>query len=150
MNIVFYITESSVANISNNASDSSNNATESGSQDPSKSPAVLSQDTEALLGMALETYGRLLLGDRRLSEAVPIFQRALTIAEKVLGREHDQSIVLMNDLATAHILLKEYPKATQVGFTDLNLTSAYTHCARSAKSSCVETCKSMLGLRVRS
>ena len=72
------------------------------------------RDTEALLGLALETYGRFLLGHRRLSEAVPVFERAVGIAEVVLKADNTQYIVLMNDLATAHILLKNFDKATDI------------------------------------
>ncbi|KAK7459412.1 hypothetical protein BaRGS_00039007 [Batillaria attramentaria] len=69
------------------------------------------QDTHALLGLALETYGRFLMGQRRLAEAVPILERACTTAEQVLGTERGQYLVLLNDLATAHILLKQFDVA---------------------------------------
>lgn len=101
-------TQAAFTNTSNNA-DVSNNAAIA-----KLDPAEMSKDTEALLGMALETYGRFLLGHRRLSESVPIFERALTSAAKVLGTEHEQYLVLMNDLATAHILLRQYDQATQI------------------------------------
>lgn len=72
----------------------------------------LQQDTEALLGLALETYGRFLMGQRRLAEAVPVLERACSTAERVLGTNRGQYLVLLNDLATAHILLKHYDVAT--------------------------------------
>jgi hypothetical protein len=106
-------------NISNNAN-TSNNASTSPAPITSKdtptelSAEELSQDTEALLGMALETYGRFLMGNRRVAESVPVFERALGIAKKVLGGEHEQYLVLMNDCATAHIILQQYDKATTI------------------------------------
>ncbi|XP_076454895.1 tetratricopeptide repeat protein 19, mitochondrial-like [Babylonia areolata] len=74
----------------------------------------MQRNTEALLGMALETYGRLLMGQRRLDESVEALERAAGIAEKVLGTEQSQYLVLVNDLATAHILLKNFDKATTI------------------------------------
>lgn len=72
------------------------------------------QDTEALLGMALETYGRFLMGQRRLDEAVAALHRATAIAEGVLGENSGQYLVLLNDLATAHILQKHFDTALKV------------------------------------
>ena len=72
------------------------------------------RDTEALLGMALETYGRFLMGQRRLPEALPVLERALGVAEKVLGNENVQYIILLNDLATTHILLKHFDLAADL------------------------------------
>lgn len=76
--------------------------------------ATKRRDTEALLGLALETYGRFLMGQRRLSEAVSVLERACTAAGHVLGTERGQYLVLLNDLATAHILLKHYQMATDI------------------------------------
>ncbi|KAK7094919.1 tetratricopeptide repeat protein 19, mitochondrial-like isoform X2 [Littorina saxatilis] len=71
------------------------------------------RDTQALLGMALETYGRFLMGQRRLGEAVPLLERALDVAETVLGTDNGQYIILLNDLASAQILMRNWDQATK-------------------------------------
>ena len=70
------------------------------------------EDTKALLGMALESYGRLLLGGRRLEEAVTVLERAVQVGEGVLGESADQQLVLLNDLATVYILKKNFRQAS--------------------------------------
>ena len=72
------------------------------------------KDTEALLGMALETYGRYLMGQRRFQEALPALERALGIAGNVLGIENEQYIILLNDVSTTHILLKHFELAADI------------------------------------
>ncbi|KAL8608217.1 hypothetical protein ACOMHN_016672 [Nucella lapillus] len=87
------------------------------SDDNSKEPedeAEKLRDTEALLGMALETYGRLLMGQRRLTEALPALEQSASIASKVFGTDKRQYIVLISDLATTHILLHNYDKAAEI------------------------------------
>ena len=69
------------------------------------------QDTVALLGLALETYGRYLMYNKKLDEAHPIFEQALQIAKDVLGEDHMQTLILRNDLATLDILNKNYKEA---------------------------------------
>ena len=85
-----------------------------GSEDMQLDEEEKARDTESLLGMALETYGRFLMGQQRLPEAVPVLERAVGVAEKVLGPENVQYIILLNDLATAHILLKHFDVAAEI------------------------------------
>lgn len=96
------------------AAETDSNSLESADSDNSASEEEKLRDTEALLGMALETYGRLLMGQRRLTEAVPAFERAMTLASKVFGTEKGQFVILVNDLATTYILLKNYAKAAEI------------------------------------
>ncbi|XP_041369330.1 tetratricopeptide repeat protein 19, mitochondrial-like [Gigantopelta aegis] len=76
-----------------------------------KENADSSEDTVALLGLALESYGRYLMYNKKLEEAQPLFERALQIAKKTLGEDHVQTLILRNDLATLDILNKNYVQA---------------------------------------
>lgn len=61
-------------------------------------------NTYALLGLALESYGRYLMVHRKYAAAEPFIVRAESIATKVLGKDHPQRIVLLNDIATIQIM----------------------------------------------
>ncbi|XP_067660914.1 tetratricopeptide repeat protein 19, mitochondrial-like [Haliotis asinina] len=69
------------------------------------------KDTVALLGLALESYGRYLMYQKQLDKALPLIERAVTVATSALGEEHPQTLVLHNDLATLNILRKNYGPA---------------------------------------
>lgn len=62
----------------------------------------------------METYGRFLMGQHRLTEAVSVLERACLVAENVLGQEAEQYLILINDLATAHIFLKHFDVAASL------------------------------------
>uniref|UniRef100_A0A674HEL4 Tetratricopeptide repeat domain 19 n=1 Tax=Taeniopygia guttata TaxID=59729 RepID=A0A674HEL4_TAEGU len=57
-------------------------------------------NTQLLLGMSLDSYGRYLLNINELSAAQKMYEKALQISNDVQGETHPQSVVLMNDLAT--------------------------------------------------
>ncbi|XP_033278702.2 tetratricopeptide repeat protein 19, mitochondrial isoform X2 [Orcinus orca] len=57
-------------------------------------------NTHLLLGMCLETYARYLLFSKQPSQAQRMYEKALQIAEEILGERHPQTIVLLSDLAT--------------------------------------------------
>lgn len=61
-------------------------------------------DTYALLGLALESYARYLTVHKELEEAEPLFVRSESIAMKVLGKEHPQRIIILNDIAAVQIV----------------------------------------------
>lgn len=61
-------------------------------------------NTYALLGMALDSYGRYLMVHKQYAVAEPYIVRAESIATKVLGQDHPQRIVLLNDIATIQIM----------------------------------------------
>ena len=69
-----------------------------------KNDPECSQDTYALLGLALESYGRFLLAHREIEAAEPLFKRSESIATKLLGKEHPQRINILNDIAACQIL----------------------------------------------
>ncbi|XP_066490894.1 tetratricopeptide repeat protein 19, mitochondrial [Tiliqua scincoides] len=58
-------------------------------------------DTRLLLGLSLDSYARYLLAHNRAALAQKMYEQALQIAMEVHGETHPQTIVLMNDLATA-------------------------------------------------
>ncbi|XP_042298796.1 tetratricopeptide repeat protein 19, mitochondrial [Sceloporus undulatus] len=58
-------------------------------------------DTRLLLGMSLDSYARYLLAHSQAAVAQKMYERALRIATEVQGETHPQTVVLMNDLATA-------------------------------------------------
>ncbi|XP_067421961.1 tetratricopeptide repeat protein 19, mitochondrial isoform X2 [Emydura macquarii macquarii] len=57
-------------------------------------------NTNLLLGMSLDSYGRYLLANKQLLVAQRMYERALQISREVQGETHPQTVVLMNDLAT--------------------------------------------------
>ncbi|XP_048374620.1 tetratricopeptide repeat protein 19, mitochondrial isoform X3 [Sphaerodactylus townsendi] len=58
-------------------------------------------DTHLLLGLSLDSYARYLLAHKQAAAAERLYERALQISTEVQGETHPQTIVLMNDLATA-------------------------------------------------
>ncbi|KAK6978870.1 tetratricopeptide repeat protein 19 mitochondrial [Biomphalaria glabrata] len=97
-----------------------------------KTPTVLhpemdetEKDTAALLGMALGSYGRFLLYEKRYQEALGMFEKALMYAKHVLGYNSDQYIVVLNDLATLYIVTNHYQEAENLLLEGINLSSKY-------------------------
>lgn len=72
------------------------------------------KDTAALLGMALSSYGRFLLFEKRYNEALPLFEKARFYAEHTLGTDTNQYLVVLNDIATLYIVTKNLDKAEKV------------------------------------
>ncbi|KAL8199017.1 UNVERIFIED_CONTAM: hypothetical protein K2H54_031825 [Gekko kuhli] len=58
-------------------------------------------NTRLLLGMSLDAYARYLLARKHAAAAERMYERALQISTEVQGETHPQTVVLMNDLATA-------------------------------------------------
>ncbi|CAL1538618.1 unnamed protein product [Lymnaea stagnalis] len=72
------------------------------------------KDTAALLGMALGSYGRFLLYEKRYTEALPMFKQACAYADYILGPKSNQYIVVLNDLATLYIVTNRLSEAEQL------------------------------------
>uniref|UniRef100_A0A8C3NG14 Tetratricopeptide repeat protein 19, mitochondrial n=1 Tax=Geospiza parvula TaxID=87175 RepID=A0A8C3NG14_GEOPR len=56
-------------------------------------------NTQLLLGMSLDSYGRYLLNINELPAAQKMYEKALQISSDVQGERHPQSVVLLSDLA---------------------------------------------------
>ncbi|XP_071577542.1 tetratricopeptide repeat protein 19 homolog, mitochondrial [Temnothorax nylanderi] len=74
-------------------------------KDPDNEDAVLLQ------GMAFDWYGRFLLSQSRHTEAFDCFLQAYNICKKVNSEEHEQTVVLLNDLGTISCIRGEYDEA---------------------------------------
>ncbi|XP_053223612.1 tetratricopeptide repeat protein 19, mitochondrial [Podarcis raffonei] len=64
-------------------------------------PEEEKSNTRLLLGMTLDSYARYLLAHSQAPAAQRMYERALQISMEVQGETHPQTVVLMNDLATA-------------------------------------------------
>ena len=69
------------------------------------------KDTEALLGMSLDSYGRYLLHLGNYDKAEEMLKDSYQIALKCLGENHRQTLVIMINLAVAKIFKKDYSMA---------------------------------------
>ncbi|XP_033028283.1 tetratricopeptide repeat protein 19, mitochondrial [Lacerta agilis] len=64
-------------------------------------PEEEKSNTRLLLGMTLDSYARYLLAHSQAATAQRMYEKALQISMEVQGETHPQTVVLMNDLATA-------------------------------------------------
>lgn len=74
----------------------------------------LYKDTEALLGMCLDSYGRYLLRLSDYDKAEKMLSDSFCIAKKCLGETHRQTLVIMTNLGVANIFKKNYVFAEQL------------------------------------
>lgn len=74
-------------------------------KDPDNKDAVLLQ------GIAFDWYARILLSQSRYTEALNYLLQAYNICKKMNGEEHEQTVVLLNDLGTIYCVLEEYDEA---------------------------------------
>ncbi|CAI9718368.1 repeat 19, mitochondrial-like [Octopus vulgaris] len=74
----------------------------------------LYKDTEALLGMCLDSYGRYLLRLSDYDKAEKMLSDSFCIAKKCLGDTHRQTLVIMTNLGVANIFKKNYAFAEQL------------------------------------
>ncbi len=77
----------------------------------SREPSDITEDDHALLGLTLDAYARFLLVQKRLSEAKACFVEALDVAKVVVGDSHAQVAVVLNNLASVEVLLKDMESA---------------------------------------
>ena len=71
-------------------------------------------DTAVLLGMSLGSYGRFLLFEKRYQEALPLFERSRVLCKNTMGMNTNQYAVILNDIATLHIINKNFDKANEI------------------------------------
>ena len=69
------------------------------------------EDTIVLWAMSLDWYARMLLTQSKYDRALKYFEQAYHLCLRVHGAEHEQTVVLLNDLGTISCLLGEYDKA---------------------------------------
>ncbi|GAB1604914.1 tetratricopeptide repeat protein 19, mitochondrial-like isoform X1 [Argonauta hians] len=74
----------------------------------------LYNDTEALLGVCLDSYGRYLLRLSDYDKAEKMLSDSFSIAKKCLGESHQQTLVIMTNLGVANIFKKNYTLAEQL------------------------------------
>lgn len=68
-------------------------------------------DVFLLLIMSLDWYARMLFSQSKYAEALQNFSEAYDYCVKVNGEEHEQNVILLNDLGTVSCILGEYDKA---------------------------------------
>ncbi|XP_011252025.2 tetratricopeptide repeat protein 19 homolog, mitochondrial isoform X2 [Camponotus floridanus] len=76
-------------------------------KDPENKDAVLLQ------GMTFDWYARMLLSQSRHAEAFNYFLQAYNICKKINGEEHEQTIVLLNDLGTVSYMQGKFDEAVK-------------------------------------
>jgi len=70
-------------------------------------------DTKALLGMVHQTYGRYLLAVKEYNKAQKHLEKAEEIAIQVLGKDADNRVSILNDIATVHIMKGLYQEGEE-------------------------------------
>lgn len=84
-------------------------------KDPENEDAILLQ------GMTFDWYAQMLLSQSRYTEAFNYFLEAYDICKKINGEEHEQTIVLLNDLGTVSYMRGEYDEAVKYLSTATNI-----------------------------
>ncbi|KAL0121749.1 hypothetical protein PUN28_006904 [Cardiocondyla obscurior] len=69
------------------------------------------KDAALLQGMAFDWYGQMLLSQSRYTEAFNLLLQAYDISKKMNGEEHEQTVVLLNDLGTICCMREQYDEA---------------------------------------
>lgn len=71
------------------------------------------EDKDAMLlqGMTFDWYAQMLLSQSKHSEAFNYFLQAYDICKKMNGEEHEQTVILLNDLGTVSYMQGEYDEA---------------------------------------
>lgn len=70
-------------------------------------------DVLQLLGLGSEWYAAMLFSQSRYAEALGYLTRAYDISLKINGEEHEQTVILLNDMGTVNCMVKEYDQAIQ-------------------------------------
>lgn len=73
-----------------------------------------SDNSKALLGVCLEAWGTYLLSQDQPAQAAQLLSRALKISKDVLGEDHEQTTVLLNNLAKAYAESGQYEQAEEM------------------------------------
>ncbi|XP_011692252.1 PREDICTED: tetratricopeptide repeat protein 19 homolog, mitochondrial [Wasmannia auropunctata] len=69
------------------------------------------EDAVMLQGMTFDWYAQMLLSQSRHTEALNYFLQAYNICKKINGEEHEQTVILLNDLGTIYCMQGEYDEA---------------------------------------
>lgn len=83
---------------------------------------VENEDVIMLWGMAMDWYARMLLSQLKHGEAFKYFLKAYQVCVKINGQEHEQTVVLLNDLGSISFLKGDnegavdyFTQATEIG-----------------------------------
>lgn len=71
-------------------------------------------NSKALLGVCLEGWGTYLLAQDKPAQAAQLLSRALNISKEVLGEDHEQTTVILNNLAKAYAESGDYEYAEEL------------------------------------
>lgn len=77
-------------------------------------PSEGTENSKALLGVCLEAWGTYLLSQDKPVEAGKLLTRALKVSKEVLGEEHEQTTVILNNLAKAYAESGKYKLAEEM------------------------------------
>lgn len=66
-----------------------------------------------LLAMTYDWYAQMLFSQARYTDAFKYFEQSYNICVKVNGREHEQTVNLLNYLGTVSYKMEEYDKAIE-------------------------------------
>lgn len=69
------------------------------------------KDAILLQGMTFDWYAQMLLSQSRQTEAFKYFLQAYDISKKMNGEEHEQTVILLNDLGTVSYMRGDYDEA---------------------------------------
>lgn len=78
-----------------------------------ESPDV-TENSKALLGVCLEGWGTYLLSQDKATDAARLLTRALKVSKEVLGEDHEQTTVVLNNLAKAYAESGKYELAEEM------------------------------------
>ncbi|KAL9968225.1 hypothetical protein ACROYT_G026575 [Oculina patagonica] len=71
-------------------------------------------NSKALLGVCLEGWGTYLLSQDQPAQAAQLLSRALKVSKEVLGEDHEQTTVILNNLAKAYAESGKYELAEEM------------------------------------
>lgn len=69
------------------------------------------EDVLVLWAMSLDWYARMLLAQSKYRQALNCFEQAYHLCLRVHGREHEQTVILLNDLGTICCLAGDNDRA---------------------------------------
>lgn len=61
--------------------------------------------------MSRDWYANMLLSESRLSEALENYQKSYQLCTEIYGKNHEQTVILLNDLGTVCCLLGQHDRA---------------------------------------
>ncbi|XP_057325618.1 tetratricopeptide repeat protein 19 homolog, mitochondrial [Microplitis mediator] len=69
------------------------------------------EDILVLWAMSRDWYANMLLSESRLSEALENYQKSYQLCTEIYGKNHEQTVILLNDLGTVCCLLGQHDRA---------------------------------------